>query len=396
MSSPTPARAETMPSLTGLRAFALLFVFAGHAIALGAFADPAAAADFNTLTGDGRIAFLAVSFFFVLSGFVLTWSAKPGRTAQTFWRRRLMRIGPCHLLIAAFALVQFTLAGDAIHWGPAFADIFLVQNWVPNQNLIEYQLNGVTWSLSVELLCYALFPLLVRLVNRLGTRALWSWAIGLGLAAFLIPLLSYPLLSGYPPSEFYPQGSWPQLWALYFFPPVRAIEFVLGMFLARIVATGRFPRIGILPALAVNLAVFLALYHLPTQFGIAALYPIPSAMLIGAVATSDLTGRTTFLGTRFMVWLGELSFAFYILHLTAMFAIHAAIGGQWVGYAHGYIPKQFSTPVAYLFIAGLLVACVVLAWVLHKTVEMPAMRRWGRQTPRRFARRREPEPQLQL
>lgn len=396
MTSPPPARTDTMPSLTGLRAFALLFVYAGHAIALGCFASPSAAAHFSTATGDGRIAFLAVSFFFVLSGFVLTWSSKPGRTARSFWRRRLMRIGPVHVLIALVALAMFAAAGENIRWGPAVANLFLVQNWVPNQNLIEYQLNGASWSLDIELLCYLLFPLLVRFVSRLGTRALWCWGIGLGVAAILIPVLSYPLLSGYPPSLFYPAGSWPQLWALYFFPPVRAIEFILGMFLARLVMTGKWPNIGILPAVLVNLAVFLLLYHLPLTFGIAALYPIPSAMLIGAVATSDLKGRTTFLGGRFMVWLGDLSYPFYMLHLTAMFAIHAAFKREWAGYAHSYTVTQFSTPVAYSFIVGLLIVCVGLAWVLHKTVEMPAIRRWGRSTVVRAAPRTEPEPQLQL
>ncbi|GAB2893827.1 acyltransferase [Streptomyces deserti] len=395
MSSPTPDRAVTLPSLTGLRAISLLFVFMGHSLALGAFSDPEAAADYNTLTGSGRIAFLAVSFFFVLSGFVLTWSAKPEHSARGFWRRRLVRIGPCHLLIAAIALVQFAAAGETLRWGPALANIFLVQNWWPDQDLIMYQLNGTTWSLSVELLCYAMFPLLFRLISRLGTRALWSWAIGLGLAAALIPLVSYPLLSGFPPSDFYPQGSWPQLWALYFFPPVRAIEFVLGMFLARIIASGRWPNIGILPAVLLNVAAFVLLYFLPSPFGNAALYPIPSALLIGAAATRDLSGRSSVLSGRFLVWLGELSFVFYISHLVAMFAVHAAFAGDVVGYARAYDRVTFATPTAIAFMAGLLVLCVGLAWVLRRTVELPAMRRWSRPAAQYPTRRTDPEPQPQ-
>ncbi|MDN3292791.1 acyltransferase [Streptomyces ficellus] len=395
MSSPAPARTATLPSLTGLRAICLVFVFVGHSLALGAFSDPEAAAGYNTLTGSGRIAFLAVSFFFVLSGFVLTWSAKPGQSARRFWRRRLVRIGPCHLLIAAIALAQFAAAGETIRWGPALANIFLVQNWWPDQDLIMYQLNGATWSLSVELLCYAMFPLLFRLISRLDPRALWYWAIGLGLAAALIPLVSYPLLSGFPPSQFYPEGSWPQLWALYFFPPVRSIEFVLGMLLARIIATGRWPKIGILPAALINLAAYLLLYFLPSPFGNAALYPIPSALLIGAVATRDLSGRGSVLAGRFMVWLGELSFVFYISHLVAMFAVHAALAGDVVGYARGYTRVTFSTPVAIVFMVGLFVLCVALAWVLRKTVELPAMRRWSRPASERAARRPDPQPQPQ-
>lgn len=38
----------------------------------------------------------ALSFFFVLSGFVMTWSARPGDTATAFWRRRAAKIYPLH------------------------------------------------------------------------------------------------------------------------------------------------------------------------------------------------------------------------------------------------------------------------------------------------------------
>ncbi|MFF4378174.1 acyltransferase family protein [Kitasatospora sp. NPDC001547] len=395
MSSPQPTRTAKLPSLEGLRAIAVVFVFASHALVLGAFKDPDALSVFSTLTGDGRIGFLAVSFFFVLSGFVLTWSAKPGQTATGFWRRRLVRIGPSHVLIGVIALSQFAAAGETIRWGPALANLFLVQNWWPSQDLIMYQFNGATWTLAVEMLCYAMFPLLVRYVRRLGNRALWSWIIGLGATAVLLPAVSYPLLSGFPPSEFYPAGSWPQLWALYFFPPVRCIDFVIGMFLARIVASGSWPRIRIVPAALLNLAVFLLLFHLPIPFGIAALYPVPAALLIGALATRDLSGRPTVLGTPFMVWLGELSFAFYVIHITVMFAVHAAFAGDLVGYAHSYTPTAFSTPVAVAFVVALYALCVALAWVLHKSVEMPAMRRWSRPAAQRAPKRPNPEPQPQ-
>lgn len=383
MNSPSPARAVTLRSLEGLRAVAVVFVFANHTLLLPVFSDPAAHSAFDTVTGGGRIGFLAVSFFFVLSGFVLTWSARPGRRTVDFWRLRLMRIGPSHLLVAVVAVSQFAAAGETVRWLPTIAGLFLVQTWWPSQDLMLYQFNGPTWTLSVDLLCYALFPLLLRLVGRLGHRALWSWIAGLGVTAALLPLISYPLLSGFPPSRFYPAGSWPQMWALAFFPPVRALDFVIGMLLARVVASGRWPRTGVLPAVLLNLAVFLLLFHLPAVFGVEALYPIPAALLIGALAAGELSGRRTVLGTRFMVWLGQLSFAFYIIHITVIFAVHAAFSGELVGYAGRYTPTTFRTPVAVLFILGLYVLCLALAWALHRSVEVPAMRRWGRPAARR-------------
>ncbi|MFD4660067.1 acyltransferase family protein [Kitasatospora sp. NPDC058444] len=383
----------TLPSLEGLRAVAVVFVFANHALLLPVFSDPSAHSVFNTLTGNGRVGFLAVSVFFVLSGFVLTWSAKPGRRTVDFWRRRLMRIGPSHVLIAVVALGQFAAAGDTIRWVPAIAGVLLVQTWWPDQDVMLYQFNGPSWTLSVDLLCYALFPLLIRFVRRLDHRALWPWLLGLGVTAALLPVISQPLLSGYPPS-FYPAGSWPQMWALCFFPPVRTMEFVMGMLLARIVAEGRWPRIRVLPAVLLNLAVFLLLAHLPAVFMVAALYPVPAALLIGALAAGDRSGRRSILDTRFMMWLGELSFAFYIVHITVIFAAHAAFSGQLVGYMGRYTPTTFSTPVAVLFILGLYVLCLAVAWVLHRTVEVPAMRRWGSPKARPAPGRPHPERRL--
>ncbi|HWU11079.1 MAG TPA: acyltransferase, partial [Streptomyces sp.] len=358
MSPTQEARPALLPSLTGMRAIGVLFVFITHGLALGAFSDPQAVERYNTLIGGGRMGYLAVSFFFVLSGFILTWTAGPRDTARGFWRRRLMRIGPSHLVIAGIVLVMFLAAGERIRIVPAVANLFLVQNWVPDPDLIFYQLNGPTWTLSVELLCYALFPVLLPLIRRIDPGRLWLWLGALAVTAVLIPLISYPLLSGYPPSTVFTDGSWPQQWLLYFFPPVRSLDFVIGMFLARIIATGRWPRIRVLPAFALNLAVYLLLYHLPTPFGFAALYPLPMALLIGAVASSDLAGRTSVMSSRPVVWLGELSFSFYVLHVTVIFAVHAAFAGELSRYAHQYTRVQFGTPTAIALLTGLYILCV--------------------------------------
>src|SRR5919107_1067497 len=85
--SPAPAALPSLPSLTGLRWMAALLVFGLHVHNFGWFGG----------TG-GRLVSWAfgagatgVSFFFVLSGFVLTWSARPRDRALAFWRRRVAR-----------------------------------------------------------------------------------------------------------------------------------------------------------------------------------------------------------------------------------------------------------------------------------------------------------------
>src|SRR3954470_17084064 len=77
-----------LPSLTGLRWVAALLVFAFHSAGYGVLTT-----SWWHLT---RFGFIGVSFFFVLSGVVLTWSSRPGQTSRQFYWRRFARIYPSH------------------------------------------------------------------------------------------------------------------------------------------------------------------------------------------------------------------------------------------------------------------------------------------------------------
>ncbi len=79
------------PSLTGLRFIAAALVFAFHSsltnFPLSPFADEDVAHGYEWLFS--KAGWIGVSFFFILSGFVLTWSSRGGDTLTSFWRRRL-------------------------------------------------------------------------------------------------------------------------------------------------------------------------------------------------------------------------------------------------------------------------------------------------------------------
>ena len=104
-SGPAPARKLTsrLPSLTGMRFFAALMVFAFHAIVLNPFTSEGAQTVTNTVFGGGG--FTGVTFFFILSGFVLTCAVRPRDSAPRFWRR----IWPCRPV-----LISHTLHGEPI------------------------------------------------------------------------------------------------------------------------------------------------------------------------------------------------------------------------------------------------------------------------------------------
>ncbi len=98
---PAAAGQSRLPSLTGARFLAALGVFAYHSHVRVSSPIPASTKALRYWASAAGA--VGVSFFFVLSGFVLTWSARPGQRARTFWRRRVAKIYPNHL--ATFVLV---------------------------------------------------------------------------------------------------------------------------------------------------------------------------------------------------------------------------------------------------------------------------------------------------
>jgi peptidoglycan/LPS O-acetylase OafA/YrhL len=70
------------------------------------------------------------------------------------------------------------------------------------------------------------------------------------------------------------------------------------------------------------------------------------------------------------MWLGDRSFAFYLVHGNVLIYSEKAIG-----------QGPYPTPFAALYVLGVLVTSIVLAHLLHTRVENPMMKRWAR--PRR-------------
>ncbi|MFJ9813409.1 acyltransferase family protein [Streptomyces sp. NPDC101158] len=358
------SRPARLPGLTGLRFVAALLVFVYHATYVPVFADGGVQQSYAFLAG--KAGNLGVSFFFVLSGFVLTWAARADDSAPRFWRRRFFKIFPSHVVVFALALALLPLSGMPFKPLEATANLLLVQSWLPDSDFMIYAINGVTWSLSVELAFYAVFPLLLRLVRAIRPERLWASALGVVAAAVLVPAVTSAALDG-PPNMMVPGVSWAQLWVGYFAPPVRALEFVAGMLTARLVLEGRWKlRIGVAPAVLLVAAAYAASLYLPVVYGFAALFVAPLSVLIAAVAQRDAEGRHGLLASRPMRWLGEASYNVFLLNLLVLLNLHAAIGAP-----------AWGTGAAVLYHLATLALTVVLARLVYVLVERPAMKRWS-------------------
>ena len=301
------------------------------------------------------------SLFFILSGFVLTWTyAAPGQgmriPARQFWRRRAARLVPLALLahLVVVPLVWSHYAPGE-RWPRALAAATGLQAWYPP---FADSFNSPAWSLSFLALGFLLLPWLLRLTAQ-WTRArllaamagLWVW--------MLVPAIAYALVRPEAPA-------WKA--ALYSFPLVRLPEFLFGVVLARLFAlrTPRLPHRWQLPAVV---AVILAgLTLTPTRLfplnhnGLFA--PVHAALIWTLGAGGGRVGR--WLSLPAAQRLGDASFAVYLLHVPVYAWMVALAGGEVASWRVG---ASLAFYVAYLALT------VLLAVAAERWIAAPLARR---------------------
>lgn len=339
----TPGRA-TLPSLTGMRWMAALLVFGLHVHNFGYFAG----------RGQGFVSWgfdagdTGVSFFFVLSGFVLMWSARPGETVTGFWRRRFARIYPVHLVTVAIALLMaYTLAPRMQPTGEeAVANLLLVHPWM---HAWWQTLDPVSWSLACETFFYALFPALAWVLRRLTARAVAALVV-----LSVVTVVALPWANAHFALD----------WEIYSYPLARVPEFILGAACARLVMLERWRG----PGLDASLAITITGYFLAARLGGAPEHVggtiVGFALLIPAAAIADLRAQPSMWRNRALVRLGEVSFAFYMIHLLVLHA------GARLFASSPHLPALQAVAAAGVAFT----VSLALAWLLYVGVERPARR----------------------
>lgn len=356
--------ANRLPSLTGMRWIAASLVFFFHSAYEMFFNNPDANSIYFKIFGQGGWA--GVGFFFVLSGFVLTWSVRGNDTARRFWRRRFFKIYPNHLVTFIAAAVLLIWVGATIDIGPAILNFFLLQSW-SSSLAVEVSVNPVAWSLSCEALFYFCFPFLYRAITRIQPNRLWWWVMGLFAVVLVIPVVATALLPDSPMQPWAQASEW-EFWAIYVLPPIRMIDFFIGMLLARIVITGRRLPFNVWQAGIFAVGAYILASYIPWVYSLTAVWVLPAGLLIAAGAVADIEGRRSWLSSAVMVWLGEISFALYMWHRLVLTYGHNILGGP---------TKNWNTFTAIGVIALLLVVNILLAWALYSWVERPVMRRFS-------------------
>ncbi|NMD56571.1 MULTISPECIES: acyltransferase family protein [Tsukamurella] len=365
-SSPRPR----LDSLTGLRFFAALSVFLFHASLqkpANSVFDTGGIADAFT-TAARYAGGLGVTFFFVLSGVVMAYIDRPGEPKGAFWRRRLVKIFPNHIVTWAIALVLFAAATTTV--AQASVNVTLLQTWVPDYATF-LSVNPPSWSLSTELFFYLCCPFVYVLIRRLPDRALWpALAAAVGAVGVSVAL-AYVLFPSSPHTPDDLPLSELQYWFGYVFPPSRLFDFVAGLVLGTILVRGRWRQVPIAVVLAAFPAFYALSYATPYLVGVRLTMLVPVVLLIGTVAHGDLKGRSSLLRGRRMQWLGEISFGFYLVH-----ALVLVEGRKLLG------PRTFEAPAAIGVELLYLAVSVAAGAALYTFVEKPAYARWSRRRAR--------------
>jgi peptidoglycan/LPS O-acetylase OafA/YrhL len=355
--------------LTGLRAIAAVLVLLFHT-----GASMPGPEGFEIV---GSAGYVGVSFFFVLSGFILTWSLRPSTPRRTFYRRRIARIYPLHLATLVIAVTVITLEGGQLSLMALMANVTLTQAWVPVE-WVYYGGNGVAWSISCEMFFYALLPFIAPRLLRASTR---RCLIVAGAAAVTLMSLPIALHTIYSERDF--------TGLLWVFPPYRLAEFLLGVTAAVAFRRG-FLRWRLAPAatvaallyvIATAVHAYLETKQAPVPQEIASLVILPGVLLlIPAAAAADVSGSTGVLSGRVMVRLGEWSFALYLVHQLVIRVVEL------------YIPRDELSAASGLAVQlGIVAVALGVAGACHVLLERPAERALRGENPSSV---RQPSPRL--
>jgi peptidoglycan/LPS O-acetylase OafA/YrhL len=314
------AKRSQLPALTGIRCFAALNLVFFH------FADPHSFGPLSPVVNGG---YISVSFFLMLSGFILTYNyadrAQRGAlTARSFWSARFSRLYPVYafsLLLSVGMLAQEVHAHTRLDFGLGVVlTPLLLQGWHPALTTFW---NTPAWTMSTEAFFYLLFPWLITRRRPRQTRTMLLILLAVWLCALVLPgLYMYFNPDGDLHPDRYSVGIWMR--ALKFMPLQHLFSFLFGMTLG-------FLNEKIRPEsrkrLALGIFAFAALYlllcvgdHLPyAMMHDGLLMPLFAGVVLCLAGRNPIA---SFFGLLPFIAIGEASYCLYLLHFNLWTLLH--------------------------------------------------------------------------
>lgn len=342
----------TIPQLTSLRFFAAFAILVLH---YRDYLAPVPESVQQVVIGGS----VGVTFFFVLSGFILTYNYEPlfsqGIKLPDFWRFqkfRFARIYPTYLLALfldtpVLLLCRRAPVDDAGHYSWDYGLSWLlnaigVQSWIPVYPCVLFW-NTPSWSISTEFFFYLCFPFIcgflahnIKDVSHAISLSLIVVALTIGITMWVVNQIYVVNELGFPP-DFAVQN---------YLPPLRIPEFIVGCIAGRIFIesqsrtlkfsffnTERQRNLSLI--ILIPLVFWRSIAHqydgpekilwILDQASLLIIFAIPFAGIILAIA-SGKTALSKLLTWPLLILLGESSYVLYIMHY-AGFTIRESMFG---------------------------------------------------------------------
>lgn len=359
---------ELLDGLRGVAALLVVFyhIFEGLSFAAG-----------GTLITTINHGYLAVDFFFILSGFVIGYAYddrwKRNMTLGNFFTRRLIRLHPMIIMGTIIGAITFCIQGS-VQWDGShvvtsavmlalLAAMFFIPaypgaGYDVRGNGEMFSLNGPSWSLFFEYIGNILYALFIHRLSNRGLAILVALS-GIGLAWFtLFDIVGYGMLG----------VGWTLDGANFWGGMLRMLfPFSLGMLLSR-----HFRPIKIRGAFWICSAVLLILFCIPYIEGkspvcLNGVYElICIALVFPALVWIAASGKTTDKqSTRICRFLGDISFPLYAIHYPLMYLFYA-----WL-----IKNKLYTFTECWQMAALVYTGSILLAYLCLKCYDEPA-RKW--------------------
>ncbi len=270
--------------------------------------------------------YIGVNFFFILSGFILAYNyhdrmLPTAAKIKEFYIARFARVYPVHFL-TFWLTVPIELLVDDI--GKVFnyvvigvMNILLLQIYYPSER-VNHSFNGPSWTIAIELVFYAIFPLVLLKTNR-------QRVIRQHPAIFIALLYLALVLTAWLATRYIPRPIGP--WVAGTLPPLRCLEFIMGIFLFYLFDANREglrykSLAGVLEVAVIGLVIgtYALIPFLPKIYN-DGIYFIPSVVLLIYVFAYEKGFLSGWFSHPKAVLLGEISFSFYMFHIVVITAM---------------------------------------------------------------------------
>jgi peptidoglycan/LPS O-acetylase OafA/YrhL len=355
------ARKPALPALTGLRSLLAITILLFHFTPAGLTWTRHPSFTLYPLI---NIGYVFVSFFFLISGFILSYNYA-GRpqpmNALDFWMARMSRLYPVYALTMLISIpmlmTEWVVRSRTDFWMGAIATPLLMQGFFPH--LATFWMT-VTWTLSCEVVLYLAFPWLLRLhwpssTGKLLALGFGFWALG------LVPHTMYVITN---PDHFahaadrYSDGFW--IDTLKYTPLPYLCTFLAGLTLGRLHEAAKLTvRSRMILGVAGFTAVWFAAYHLAGQMPYILVHgglltPLFAAIILGLSGPSPLANVFSW---KPLVAVGASTYALYLLHFNVYQLLH-----------QHHVPQRLHVAwldpwISYVFVV--LLAVAVRTWVEH-------------------------------